>query len=223
MNILDAVILIVFFIGILSGIKRGLIRSVVSLIGMIVCLVLSFYLKNPVSAFLYKNLPFFEIEGVFEGVSILNILIYEFLAFLLIFSLLFIILKIIIKITGIIEKILKATVILGFLSSIGGAIVGFIQSYIIVFIVLFIFTQPFITIKGVENSKFSDKILNSTPVLTRAVNDTSDLIAEIFDLRETYKNDKEEYNKKSIELFLEYGIIDEEAINILKEKGKLNY
>jgi len=223
MYILDAIIIIVFLFGILSGVKRGLIKTSVSLIGMIICLLLAFYLKNPVSAFFYKNLPFFEIKGIFEGVSVINILIYEFIAFLIIFILLYILLKIIVKITGILEKILNATVILGFFSSVGGAIIGFIESYIIVFIFLFIFTQPFITIKGIENSWLSDKILDSSPVLTKSVKDTKDLITEMYVLHEQYKNDKKTYNKKSVELFLNYEIIDQESVNILKKKGKLDY
>ena len=77
MYILDAIIIIIFILGIMSGVKNGAIKSTVSLVGMILCILLAFYLKNPLSAFFYKNLPFFNIKGAFQGVTIINIIIRE--------------------------------------------------------------------------------------------------------------------------------------------------
>lgn len=221
MYILDAVIIVAFIIGILGGIRRGFIKSTVLLLGMIVILIISFYLKNPVSAFFYKTLPFFNFTIV---PPIYNIVLYEVIAFLLIFSILYLILRIVIKITGILEKILKATIILGFFSSLGGAIVGFIESYIVVFILLFLFSQPFMKITGVEESYLNNKILDNSPILSESISSTREALKEIEDLKSKYKNtNSKEYNKEVINIFIKYEIISKDNVNILIEKGKIDY
>lgn len=221
MNILDAVIIIFLILGIMAGFRRGLIKQVVLLVGLVAIVVISFYLKDPLSAFLYKNLPFFSFNGIFQGISVLNILIYELIAFLVVFSVLYLVLRILLKITGIIEKILKATIILGFFSKIGGGIVGFLESYVIIFIILFVFSQPFINISGMDESKLADKILVSTPVMSDAVKDTREVFEEIDKLSVLYKDKNKDFNEETIKLFIKYDIISEENINILKEKGKI--
>lgn len=221
MNILDAVIIIILIVGVIGGLKRGLIKSVVLLVGIVAILVASYYLKNPVSAFFYKTLPFFSLHGT---APIFNIILYEFIAFILIFSILYLILRIILKVTGLLEKILKATVILGFFSSIGGAIIGFIESYIIIFIFLFLFNQPFINITGVEESKLANFILDKAPLLSDSIEDTRSAIEELDELRVQYgSNNTDEYNKAAVDVFLKYEIISKENLDILIEKGKINY
>lgn len=221
MNILDALIIIFLILGIMAGLKRGFVKQVVLLIGLIAILVISYYLKNPVATFLYKHLPFFKFNGVIKGVTVINILLYELIAFLIVFSILYLILRIILKITGLIESLLKATIILGFISKILGGIVGLIEAYIIIFIVLFIATQPFINLSGVDDSIVAQKILDYTPVMSSAVSGTRKAIKEISDTADTYKTNKEEFNNKAIELFLKYNIVTEENINYLREKGKI--
>lgn len=104
MNILDAVIITILIVGVLGGMSRGLIKQAVLLIGLVFCLVLAFSLRTPIATFMYEYLPFFKFGGLFSGVSIINILLYELIAFLIIFSLLYLVLRILLKITGIIEK-----------------------------------------------------------------------------------------------------------------------
>jgi hypothetical protein len=77
MNILDAVIIVFLLIGALAGYRRGLVKQAVLLVGLVVVLVLSFYIRVPVSTFFYKNLPFFNFDGLFHGISVLNILLYD--------------------------------------------------------------------------------------------------------------------------------------------------
>lgn len=221
MNILDAVIIIILILGIMGGFKRGFVKEVVLLIGLIAVLVISYYLKNPASTFLYKHLPFFNFNGIFKGVSVINILLYEVIAFLIVFIVLYLVLRVLLKISGLIESLLKATIILGFFSKIAGGVVGFIESYIIVFIILFIANQPFIRISGIEDSKVAKFMLNNTIILSGTVENTNKVIEEIYDLSKTYKNDGKEFNNKAIELFVKYEIISEENIEYLREKGKI--
>ena len=221
MNILDAVIITILIVGVLGGMSRGLIKQVVLLIGLVVCLVFAFSLRTPIATFMYEYLPFFKFGGLFSGVSIINILLYELIAFLIIFSLLYLVLRILLKITGIIEKILDMTIILGFFSKIGGGIVGFIEAYILVFVFLFVCNQPFIRVTGLDSSKVGNFILDKTPVMSSAIEDTRKAINEVYTLTTKYKNDKNKLNQETIKLFIEYDIITEENVKKLREKGKL--
>lgn len=221
MNILDALIIVFLILGILGGLRRGFIKQTVLLIGLVAILVISYYLKNPVAAFLYKHLPFFKFNGIIKGVSVINILLYELIAFLIVFSILYLILRIILKITGLIESLLKATIILGFISRILGGIVGLIESYIIVFIILFVASAPFINLSGLEESKVANFILDHTPVMSSAVYNTRTAIKEVADLGDTYKHNSKEFNNKAIELFVKYEIISQENVDYLREKGKI--
>ena len=221
MNILDALIIVLIIISIIGGLSRGFIKETVLLIGMILIIVLSWYLKNPVASFLYKHLPFFNFPGILKGVAVVNILLYEVLAFLIIISILYLILRIILKVTGLIETLLKATIILGFFSKILGGIVGFIEGYILVFIILFITSQPFLNVTGIKESRVANFMLDHTPVMSNAVSDYRTALKEIEDLKSVYKTDSKEFNNKAIELFLKYNIISEENLNYLVEKGKI--
>ena len=120
-----------------------------------------------------------------------------------------------------IEKILDVTIILGIFSRIAGAIVGLIESYIIIFILLFAFSQPFIKVTGIEESKLANFILDSTPIMSSAVSDVKIVLDEIDDLSKKYKNDKTSFNEDAIKLFIKYDIISEENINYLRKKGKI--
>ncbi len=221
MNILDAVIIILLILGIMGGFKRGFIKETVLLIGLVAVLVISYYLKNPVATFFYKHLPFLNFNGIFKGVTIINILLYEVIAFLAVFSVLYLVLRLLLKVTGLIESLLKATIILGFFSKIAGGIVGFIESYIIVFIILFIFNQPFIRVTGIEDSKIANFMLNHTIIMSSAVENTNKAVSEIYEISKIYKNDSKEFNKQAINLFIKYSIITEENVNYLRKKGKI--
>ena len=221
MNITDAVIITILIIGVLGGMSRGLIKQTVFLVGLVVCIFFAFCLRAPIATFMYKYLPFFKFGGVFSGVSIINILLYEVLAFLILFSVFYLVLRVLLKITGIIEKILDLTIILGFISKIGGGIVGFIESYIIVFIFLFVCSQPFIEITGLDNSKVGNYILDNTPIMSGMIKDTRDAVNEMYTLSKRYQNDKNKLNEETIKLFVKYDIITEENLKSLRERGKI--
>ena len=221
MNITDAVIITILIIGVLGGMSRGLIKQIVLLIGLVVCIIFAFYLRTPIATFMYEYLPFFKFGGLFSGVSIINILLYEVLAFLILFSVFYLVLRVLLKITGIIEKILDLTIILGFISKIGGGIVGFIESYIIVFIFLFVCSQPFIEITGLDNSKVGNYILDNTPIMSGMIKDTRDAVNEMYTLSKRYQNDKNKLNEETIKLFVKYDIITEENVKSLRERGKI--
>ena len=85
MNVVDIVILIFLAFGALIGFKKGFTNQLVSLVGIFAIIILSYFLKNPVSVFLYNNLPFVNFGGIFKDITVINILVYEVIAFFVIF------------------------------------------------------------------------------------------------------------------------------------------
>lgn len=224
MNIVDLIIIIVIAFGAVIGFKRGFTRSLVSALGFIVIAVLAFLLKNPVSVFLYENLPFFKFAGIIKGVTVLNIALYEILAFVIVLVVLVVLLKVLMLATSIFEKILNATIILGIPSKIAGAIVGAIQYFVITFVILYIVSLPVFNINIISESQMKDKILNSTPILSNIVDDGVKVINEFASIKDKYKDNNsnaEQFNKEVLDLFLKYDVVKVESIDKLIEKEKL--
>lgn len=224
MNIVDLIIIIIIAFGAVIGFKRGFTRSLVSALGFIVITVLAFLLKNPVSVFLYENLPFFKFAGIIKGVTVLNIALYEILAFVIVLVILGVLLKVLMLATSIFEKILNATIILGIPSKIAGAIVGAIQYFVITFVILYIVSLPVFNISIINESQMKDKILNSTPILSNIVDDGVKVINEFASIKDKYKDNNsnaEQFNKEVLDLFLKYDIVKVESIDKLIEKEKL--
>lgn len=227
MNAVDLCIIILLLLlllfGFLIGWHNGLIKQSVLTIGLVLVICLAFILKNPVSSLFYRYLPFINFSGAFKGVSVLNIILYEFLAFVITFTLLLLIFKILVKTSSIIEKILKATIILGIPSKILGGIVGLIENFIIVFIVLYFLNLPILNFSLVNESKFAKQILNKTPILSNVCNDTLILYDEIESLKNEYirDTDKTELNNKILKLLLDKDFVSQENVNYLITHKKL--
>lgn len=223
MNIIDVVIILVLLMGAVIGFKKGLTGSLVNFLGFVFVIVFAYLLKNPVSALMYEYLPFFSFGGVIKGVTVLNIALYEFIAFLLVASVLTAILKLIIYATDIFERLLSFTIILGIPSKILGAIIGVLQHYITIFIVLYLLNLPFFNIAIIKESRYNDMILSNTPVLSTMVGDTLDVIYEFADLKDKYEviDDPNQFNLETLDLFLKHKVITVEATKDLIVAGKL--
>jgi len=223
MTIIDALIIIFILLGFLWGWKNGVIKQFFTTVGLVVIFILSYYLKNPLSSFFYKNLPFIEFKGFFEGIIVLNILLYEVLAFIIIFSSLYLLLKIVVRMSDKLEKFLKATIVLGIPSKIMGGFLGLIEGFIIAFIILFFLNLPVFNIEELNNSKVSNFILNRTTVLSNKCRDTLILYEEINRLKDDYgrTRDKARLNSEMLKLFMEYNVIDREEAYDLLQHDKL--
>ena len=219
MNIIDAIIiLVILFVGVV-GLKRGFFNQLVMTVGLLIVYVISFKLKEPIANWMSLNFPFFN----FGGLTSLNIILYQVIAFIIVFSLVMIIFRIVLKLTGAFEKILKFTIILGIPSKILGFILGLIEGYIVVFIAVFIISQPFVKSDIVAGSKYREKILNSSPVLSNIASSTNDAIKDIYEVQKNYVDSKnlEEYNKEVVRILVEYEMVTEDYIDKLIESGKL--
>ena len=222
---LDIIIIMIIVFGALIGFKRGIIKQSVVTLGMILVVVLSFALKNPVSAFMYKNFPFFSFGGLYENISVLNILLYEVIAFSIVFSILSTILIIIIRISNSFEKILKLTFIFALPSKILGALLGAIEYYLIVFIGLFILMQPMFELNSSDlfsKSKLKNVILEKTPFVSSYIEPTINTVEEVEKLIKNRKNYSEKkFNCEVTKIMVENKIIDKKSLDYLYSSGKI--
>ncbi len=219
MNILDIGIIILILFGGIIGFKRGFTTSVVHAVGMIVVLIAAYLTKDILSQLMYDNLPFLKF-GLFKNIEVLNILFYEFIAFLLLFTGFSLVLKLVLAVTSVFEKILNATIILGIPSKLLGAVVGLIHYYVVVFIIL-VLTLGFIELE-------SDVAYNitKTPILADIFNESVIVVNDFKKLKDNYSNEsisEKDFNCQAINLFLEYGILTEDSLKKLNDNGKVEY
>ena len=224
MNILDIIIIIFILFGAVLGFKRGFTKEVVEALGFIVVVIIAYFLKNPLSVIMYEYLPFFKI-GLLKNVEILNILVYEGIAFIICVILLSIVLKVLLTITSVFEKIINATIILSLPSKIAGAIVGILYHYVFIFIALYVVSLTVYDVDFIDDSKYKDKILDKTPILSSFADKSVNVINEFIVLKDNYSDktiSESEFNYQAIELFLKYEIITPESLKKLIDEGKID-
>lgn len=225
MNIVDVVIIFGLLLGGVSGWHNGFFKQSVTLVGTIICFILAWVFKDIIANFLSYTLPFFNFAGPFEGLTSLNIVLYQLLSFILLLILFTSVLVVLIKITNGFEKFLKFTIILGIPSKILGFIVGIIEAYVILFAILFFVNQPVFNLEIVNESKLTNPVLNSSPGLSNIVGNMNDAIGDIYDITKSYNvnQNPDSFNREVINTLLEHDVVDQEYVNTLREKGKINY
>ena len=112
LSIVDVIIVILIILGAVIGFKNGAIKEGVKFVGIIVIAIVAFAFKDDLMVLLYENLPFYNFFGIIRGLSAVNILLYQMVAFLIIFAALTFVLRVLLVITGLIEWLLKLTVFL---------------------------------------------------------------------------------------------------------------
>lgn len=222
MNIIDIVIILVLLMGAVIGFKQGAIKKTVSFVGTFAIIIIAFMFKNNLSVLLYENLPFFDFWGAFKGIQVLNIILYEVIAFLIVFSLLFIVLRMLIVISGLAELLLKATIFLAIPSKILGIFVGLVEYYVYIFIVLFVISLPVFNLVNLNDSKFANTILNNTPLLSGFADDTVEIYTEVYTIIDN-RDDKTtaELNKEVLTFMLEKKAISYDSAKSLIDRNKI--
>lgn len=223
-NIVDLIIMFFILFGAFIGFKRGVIRQGVSTVGMIIILYLSFKLKNPISSFMYTNLPFFSFNQILEHGEVLNILIYESLAFIFTFSILEVILNVVIKFSNILERFLRISMFLELPSKVLGFILGAVEYYILTFIILLLLSQPIFKLSDNEylnTSKLKEIVMSNTIILSDDAKNLVNGVEEVNKLIIDTKNKDKDLNCKILKVMIDKKIIDEKSLNYLYETKKL--
>lgn len=221
MNIFDIVIILLILLSGVTGLKQGLLKSGINLIGTILIYIIAFKMKDSIGLFLCKVCPFFK----FNGYITLNILVYQLIAFVLIASILFSIFAIILKLTGIVQKLVDLTVILTIPSKIGGFIIGLLEGYVVMFIIILILSVPLRNVELFSQSKLVDKMLNNTPILSSSLDGVGDVIFNVFHITSEVKEGENENTKVNMDImktYLDYKVITKEDAIDLIDTGKLN-
>lgn len=220
--LIDILILVFIGLGVLAGLKKGLIKSAISFIGLIAIVIIAFTFKGTIADFLITKMPFFNIAG---GLTALNILLYNVAAFVVLFIVLYCLLNIIVAVTGFIDTLLKFTVIWVLPSKIGGAIIGALEAWVFIFLALFVCAQFKVTNAYIEESTVGKFMLNHTPIVGTYLSGTSAAANEIYSGIRSYVNDEtkttEELNLYILQIELKYKLISGAKANELIEIDKL--
>ena len=223
LNIIDVSIILLLLCGGIVGMKRGVFKELVMTVGTILLVIISIVLKNPVAEFLSLKLPFLSFGGDVEGLVVINILFYQLVAFIVVFAVLSIVFNVILEITKLFEKILNFTIILGMASKFLGFIVGIIESYILMFLFCLALSYPIFNQEVVKNSVLHKGILYHTPVLSNLSNAMTEVVDEVVALAQTdVKNEKDEFNRQTVEIMLKRKLITPKYIEKLIEAGKID-
>ncbi len=221
-NVVDIVIILMIALGGVLGFKAGVIKKITQFVGLFVIVIISFSLKNTISTMFYENLPFFDFFGIISGIGVINVLLYEILAFVLVFLALTMILKIVVTITGLVEWIIKFNVFLSLPSKVLGIFVGILESYVYIFLALVILNLPVFNLDIVRNSEFANFIVNETPVLSGASKDMIDTYALVYESIENKGNKTNAtVNEEVLDILIDQGVVTEDSAMLLIEKNKI--
>lgn len=222
MNFVDYILIAILLLHLLKGFKNGLLVSIINSVGMILIFVVSFYLKGPMSIFLYEKLPFLSFAGIFKGVAAVNILFYEAIAYGITIILLGIVFGVVKRITKFMDKILSLTIFLNLPSKILGAIVGLLEGVVYSFLLLFIASVVNTTAPYVNESKYGNLILDKTPVISDVASNLVNSSKEIYDTVLRNENNTNQANLESIDILMKYDILSYESCVKLINDKKLN-
>lgn len=225
MNIIDIVCILIIVLFTLYGVKRGIIKQGISLLGFIAVLVIAYELRLPVSDFLISKLPFFDFAGSFRGITAINVLLYQLIAFLVIFIVLYCVLSILMSLSGIIEKLIEKNLILAIPSKILGGMLGFIEGTIVTFLFVFVAIHFSFTTEIVGKSRLAVITLERTPVISSIALNTSLAMEDISRIVSDTKNNenREDANFKVLHTLLYYKIIDSGKAQKLIEDQKIRF
>ena len=158
-----------------------------------------------------------------SGISSINVLAYNFIAFLILIIIFSILLRILLIVADAIERVLKATILLAIPSKILGAILGMFEHYLLVFILLFILTLPIFNFRIINEAGLTSRILGGTPIVSSVASATIDTFNDVYDMSEELSNDSNriKLDEKVLKIMISNNLISQEKAEELYEKGKI--
>ena len=223
MSIVDIGIIVIMLLFTLLGLKRGVIKSAVKLIGLVVVTIVSFSLKGMLANWLMSFMPFFNFQGIFHDVYAVNILFYEVASFAIVFIVLYSLINVFASLAGIFDKLFKATVILAIPDKIFGAMIGFVEGAMFVFIGIFILSQMPNTSQYVFDSTWGHRILHRTPVIRTVLSGSTLAAEEIYDLalENMDVEDRTEFNIAALRILIKYNIVTPSQVEQFEQDNKV--
>lgn len=222
--VISIIVILVLVSDIIAGYKKGFLENTIKFLRVVISMLIAYLFKGPLSSYLYLNYPFFNLDGIFKGVSSVNILIYEVIAFFVLYIIVSLILKIICDILKLEERLLRLISFIGVPNKIMGAVVGGLKSLIILY---FILSALYVgsSFLNIDTGRSVGDYVVELPVLKDTFGEVLNSWDDITELAVEYENvqDKEQLNKESIDILLEYGIINQENLDVLIEAGKVQY
>lgn len=223
MNLLDIAIIFILVMFAIVGFKRGIIRELASVIGIIIVFILSYTFKGFLGDFLCTTLPFFKFNGVIEGYTSINLLFYQIIAFIILFGLFLSIYEIVLKISNVLQKLVNLTLVFIIPSKILGAILSVIEGVVIIFVVLLFLMIPLKDNELFKGSSLASKIIYETPILSNSTREITDTMAEIVEIEEGIDEETlsiDEANLKTIDIMLRYKVVSKNTVEKLIDKKK---
>ena len=225
LNIFDLGIILLLIMFLIVGFKNGVIREAFALIGIIAVFILSFVFKGLLGNLMCIILPFFKLSGVIEGFSVINILIYQIIAFMLVFAILLTIYEIFLKISKFIQKLVNLTIILILPSKLLGAVVSLIKGVIVLFAVFIVLMIPLKNSELFTGSTMVNQILYKTPILSQSSNNFINTVEEIYNLAEKVSNKEiitNDANLELLDMMLKHKIVNKSTVESLVKLHKLD-
>lgn len=225
MNVFDIGIILLFIMFLIIGFKNGVIKEIVALIGIILIFIVSFNLKGILGNVLCTFLPFFKFTGAIEGITTINILVYQVIAFMIVFSILLSVYAIALKLSKFLQKIVNLTIVLWLPSKFLGALVSFVKGYIILFAILIVLMIPLKNQPLFSESSLTNYILYKTPILSRSGGNFTASVTEIYDLASKVSKKEmtsDSANLKTLDIMLKYKIVDKKIVERLIKLHKLD-
>ena len=224
-TVVDIILVVALALGTYIGWRKGVLKSAISVLGLITIVIISYALKNPVAAFLIDRLPFFNYPGL-TGLTSINILVYHVVSFAVIFVILYCILNIILTLTGFIDTLLKFTGIWIVITKIGGAIIGFLETWILVYFILFMFLSIGPLSHYVTDSKVANFMTEHTLIFSKITTDARNAMTQIYKNIEEFTKDEnkttEDLNLRILQIEILNGLVTKEKAQELMETGKID-
>lgn len=223
MNIIDIIVILIIGLFGYIGMRKGFVKSAISFIGLIFVFIISFIMKNPIADWLCLNLPFFNFSGGFKGATILNVIIYQLIAFIVVFSILMTVYHIIVKVSGLVERILKLSFVLAIPTKVGGIIIGILEGIIVSLIGIVVLSLPVLKFNLVEESLIRKYLYDVSPVVGNVTGSLNGSVSEIMELKEKFNNNdnKEEFNLSCLDILLKHKVLKKDLATKLVNGGKL--
>ncbi len=216
-SVMNVICFVVPIVGFIVGLMKGFVDRSVRVIEGGIIIFLSLYLKNPISTLLYKFAPFFNMQY-----KVVNVLLYEFIAFVIIALIMVVIVYILNKFINFVSKVIGLIMSIGIPTPILGAFVSMAEYLFFLYVFIFIvFFFSNLTDSPVEAS-VANKIYYNMPVLRPIFAKPFDSCLDVAkSISSNESADKINYN--SMKILLDNGFITYDNAKYIIETNKIKF